>query len=127
LLNIRNILDGGNAPRDQYCKLYTKLVSGFVAPDQQGYSLRMESMDPLTSGVAPTPNDPTANSPYPNARVVVEHYPASQTQKETWVVYPELPTSGGSQSPSPENGVLLGNSVNYGQFTMPFYFTIEAQ
>jgi hypothetical protein len=124
LLNIRNVLSGGTAPRNQYYVLYTKLVSGIIAPDQQQYSLRMEN--PATADVAPGPNDPTANAPYLNARVVVEHYPATGTQKETWLVYPELPTSTGSQSPSPENAMLLGNNINYGEFSLPFFLTIVA-
>jgi hypothetical protein len=125
VLNIRNILNNGNVDRSSYYKLYTKLVSGFVAPDLQGYSLRMEN--PSTSDVATGPSDLTANSPYLNARVVVEHYPAASTQKEYWLVYPELPTP--TQIPSAEVAVLFGKgaTVNYGQFTMPFYFIIEAQ
>jgi hypothetical protein len=85
--------------------------------------------NPETAAGAPGPNFPTANDPYLNARVVVEHYPASGGQKEKWIVYPELPTSAGSQSPSPENGGLFtdGSTVNLGQFSMPFYFTIEVK
>jgi hypothetical protein len=131
VLNIRNILNPSDPnARYGYYRLYTRLFSGLGAPDLQKYYLRMEN--PLTSDVAPTPNDPTANSPYPNARVTVEHYAAYGSQKEYWLVYPETPTSGGSQSPSPspspENSVLLGlDGTNYGQFSMPFFFKIEAQ
>jgi hypothetical protein len=129
VLNIRNILNGSDpaAPRLTYYKIYTELVSGFVAPDLQRYSLRMETPSP--SDVASGPHDATANLPFVNARVIVEHYPASGSQKEYWLVYPETPASTDSQSPSPENSVLFGNNatVNYGQFSMPFYFTIQAQ
>jgi hypothetical protein len=126
VVNIRNILNNGTEDRTKYYILYTKLTSGFVAPDKQSYAVRMEN--PATAGVALGPNDPTANSPYLNARVVVEHYPATSSQKETWLVYPEPPSAAGSQSPSPENAVLFekGEAVNYGQFSMPFYFIIEA-
>jgi hypothetical protein len=127
LLNIRNILDGGAAGlRNGYYILYTRMTSAFVAPDSNDYHLRMEN--PATANVAPTPNDPSANSPSSNARVIVEHYPAgyvTPTDQEYWLVYPELPTSTGSMSTSPENAVLLSSSgVNYGQFSMPFLITI---
>jgi hypothetical protein len=124
LLNIGNILDSGTVDRNQYYILYRRLHSGFVAPDKNFYHLTMQN--PATTGVTP---DATANSPYLNSRVIVEHYPATSTQKEKWIVYPELPSSSGSQSPSPENGVLFSNdkTVNYGQFSMPFLFTIEVK
>ena len=130
LLNIRNILDGGAAGlRNGYYVLYTRMTSAFVAPDSNDYHLRMENL--ATANVAPTPNDPSANSPYSNARVIVEHYPAgyvNPTDQEYWLVYPELPTSTGTLSTSPENAVLLSSSgVNYGQFTMPFLITITVK
>ena len=131
LLNIRNILDSGTANRNSYYLIYTNLESGFVAPDKNGYSLAMEN--PATANVVTTPND-SANTPYLNTRVAVEHYAAGNgvstcASKECWLVYPELPTSTGSQSPSPENGTLFsgGKAVNFGEFSMPFFFTIQAK
>jgi hypothetical protein len=123
-VNIRNILDSGAAPRNQYYLLYTRLTTAVHAPDGKDYHLRMEN--PNTTHVFP--NDATANSPFVNARVIVEHFPASGSQKEYWLVYPELPTSTNSLSPSPENGVLLSgdSTVNFGQYSMPFLFTIVA-
>ena len=124
IINIRNILNSGTSPRDQYYLIYTRMTSRFIAPDNVLYHLRMEN--PLTSSVAPTPNNPTANTPAMNARVIVEHYPAAPGVKEYFLIYPELPISTGSQSPSPENAVLLSDdaTVNFGQFTLPFYFKI---
>jgi hypothetical protein len=127
IINIRNILNGGTGPRDQYYVLYTRMTNAFIAPDNTDYHLRMEN--PATSAVAPTPNQPTANTPALNARVIVEHYPASTGVKEYFLVYPEQPTSTGSQSPSPENAVLFSEdaTVNFGQFSMPFYFKITVR
>jgi hypothetical protein len=124
-LNIRNILDSGAAPRSQYYVLYTRLTTALQAPDGNNYHLRMEN--PNTPNI--WPNDPTANSPYLNARVIAEHYPATVSQKEYWLVYPEQPTSTNSLSPSPENGVLLSSdsTVNFGQYSMPFFIKISAK
>jgi hypothetical protein len=132
VLNVRNILDFGIAPRNQYYKLYTRLDSAFVAPDKNSYHLPMHN--PTTSDVASNSNDAFVNSPFENARVVVQHYPAGQGPqecgtKECWVVEPETPLANGSLSPSPENATLLTNdkSVNYGQFSVPFHFTIAVK
>ena len=80
----------------------------------------------VTSNVASDPDDVFVNAPSPNSRVVVQHYPAQGTIKEYWLVYPEAQTP---DSPSPQNGTLLSNnkSINYGQFTMPFYFRIDVK
>jgi len=132
LLNIRNILDFGSAPRTQYYKLYTRLGSGFVAPDKNNYHLLMHNA--ATSNVASNTNDGFVNAPYQNARVVVEHYPAGQGPqecgaKECWIVEPETPLANGSLSPSAENASLLSKdqSVNYGQFGIPFHLTIAVK
>jgi hypothetical protein len=108
LLNIGNILASGTAPRNQYYLLYTRLQSAFIAPDGNRYHLDMSS--------------PTDS----NARVVVEHYPASVTANESWLVYPETLNA---SSPSPQNGSLLSDdrSLDYGQFSMPFYINISVK
>ena len=128
LLNIRNILDSGDAPRNQYYVLYTRLSSALVGPDGISYHLFMHN--PATCpGVACNPDDGSTNSPALNARVVVEHFPANGSSHEYWLVYPETPTLPGSMSPSPENGALMSNdrTINYGQFSMPFLFRIEVK
>ncbi len=126
VVNIRNILDFGTVDRSQPYTLYTRLASGFQAPDGNNYHLRMAN--PNTSGVAPTPNDATANTPYVDAQVVVQHFPATATQKEYWLVYPETQTQGNPSSAA-QVGVLLSwdATVNYGQFSMPFYFIISVK
>jgi len=108
LLNIGNILASGGAPRNQAYRLYTTLESAFIAPDGARYHLDMKS--------------PTDG----NARVVVDHYPASGNVKESWLVYPE-PV--GVDSPSPQNGTLFSDdrSIDYGQFSMPFYINISVK
>src|SRR5262249_6954624 len=108
LLNIGNILASGTAPRDQYYRLYTTLESAFIAPDGIRHHLDMNS--PIDS----------------NARVVVDHYPASSNVKESWLVYPE---QAGTGSPSPQNGSLFSDnrSIDYGQFSMPFYISISVK
>jgi hypothetical protein len=108
LLNIGNILASGTAPRDQAYRLYTTLESAFIAPDGARYHVDMKS--------------PTDG----NARVVVDHYPASGNVKESWVVYPE---PAGVDSPSPQNGTLFSDdrSIDYGQFSVPFYINIAVK
>jgi hypothetical protein len=108
LLNIGNILASGSAQRNQTYTLYTTLESAFIAPDGVRYHLDMKS--------------PTDG----NARVVVNHYPASGNVKESWLVYPE---PANVDSPSPQNGSLFSNdrSVDYGQFSMPFYINITVK
>lgn len=108
ILNVANVLASGTAPRDQYYRLYTTLKSAFIAPDGKEYHLDMSS-----------PIDV-------NARVVVNHYPASGTVKESWVAYPETV---GASSPSPQNGSLLSDdrTMDYGQFSMPFYLNISVK
>jgi hypothetical protein len=108
LLNIGNVLGSGAAPRDQYYRLYTTLQSAFIAPDSNRYHLDMSN-----------PTDA-------NARVVVEHYPATGSVKESWVVYPETVSA---SSPSPQSGSLLSDdrSVDWGQFSVPFYLHISVK
>src|SRR5262245_25536649 len=129
LLNVRNILDSGAPPRNAYYKLYTRLDSALVAPDKKSYHLPLHNPDTCTDAVACDSNDGLTNSPFVNARVVVEHFPASESVQEYWLVYPESPSDAGSMSPSPQNGALLSNdrTINYGQFSLPFYFVISVK
>jgi hypothetical protein len=122
LLNIRDILNAGLAPRDQYYRLYTRLLSAFVAPDGKRYHLDM--LNPIAD--ITTPDVATSNAPYWNARVVVDHYPAANGLNEYWLVYPEALDAA---SPSPQNGTLLSDdrTVNFGEFSMPFYLNITAK
>ena len=124
VVNIRNILDSGTAPRDQYYIIHTRLDTGFVAPDSQTYHLPMHN--PATADVARDANDSFINFPDVNARVVVEHFPATAQTKEQWHVYAEQP---GVDSPSPENATLVSGdrSVSYGQVSVPFNLTITVK
>jgi hypothetical protein len=65
--------------------------------------------NPATSDVASNSNDALVDSPCQNARVLVEHFPATPTAKEYGVVYPERPLA------------------NQGQFSVPFSFTIAVR
>ena len=84
------------------------------------------------------PNFPTANDPYLEAPVIVQHCKAGSTAvtgpcvgvtKETWFVYPD--PSEINDVPNAINvGELINKSnlsspVNAGQFSMPFYFVIS--
>jgi len=127
VLNVRNVLDGGTAPRNQYYVLYTRAGASFVAPDNTSYRLWMHSPNAGTR----EDTDDFVNSPDKNARVVVEHFPANYQNwgdKEYWIAYPEAPNA---DSPSPQNGTLLSADYpltnNYGQFSMPFYFRIDVK
>ena len=129
ILNIRNILDSGAGPRNQYYLLHTRLDSALVAPDKASYHLQMHNRSTCPN-VACDSNDDLTNFPNSNARVIVEHYPSSDSIdecsfKECWLVYPETSTPPGSMSPS-QNAVLMSNdrTINFGQFSMPFSFTI---
>jgi len=127
VLNVGNVLAGGTAPRNQYYVLFTRGGASFVAPDNINYRLWMRNPHAGTTDEA----DAFVNSPYDNARVVVEHYPANymgQASKEYWLAYPETLNE---HSPSPQNGTLLTMEYppanNYGQFSMPFYFRIDVK
>jgi hypothetical protein len=78
---------------------------------------------------------PDANSPYPNARVIVYHCPASpntatcpDVSNETWFVYPEqVSTTAGDPAPvgTLHTSVKGVPGVNAGEFRMPFSFKIS--
>jgi hypothetical protein len=110
LLNIGNILASGTAPRDQYYRLYTHLQSAFIAPEPDGIRYHLDMSSPTDT----------------NARVVVDHYPAAGSTKESWVVYPETVSAA---SPSPQSSSLLSDdrSVDWGQFSVPFYLNISVK
>ncbi len=82
--------------------------------------------NPYEQAVTAAPADPTANSPFTNVPVIVQHIPtsAAPSGKETWVAYPDPSTV------PAQVGVLIQDlgsnkgSVNAGQYTMPFKFTI---
>jgi hypothetical protein len=102
LLNIQNVLASGTVPRNQPYRIYTTMLSAFIAPDGKRYHLDMQN-----------PTDA-------NARVVVDHYPASGSVKESWVVYPE--TAGANASLFSDD-----RAVDYAQFSAPFYINISVK
>jgi|SRR6516164_1726949 len=108
VLNIGNILGSGD--RNSIYMLNTRLESGFVAPDGNWYHLDM---------------DPSLG--FGDTSVFVTHYPATSTTKESWVAYPET-TFNVSNQPEWVGSLRSGDrSINYGQFSMPFYVTISVK
>ena len=129
-LNIRNVLY--TPPGFDSSQSYTfttrmgSQVNKFATKSGTNvFSLMMEN--PYDQAVTAAPADSTANSPYTDVLVVVQHTPAAAAPsgKETWVAYPD-PASTPAQV-----GTLMDNlgsnkgRVNAGQYTMPFTFTIS--
>jgi len=86
------------------------------------FHLRMEN--PIVDAVAAPPADPTANCPYTDAKIIVTHYPATSSSPETWVAYPD-PSSTPAQVGTLLQDQTHGGTLNEGQYTMPFQFTIS--
>jgi hypothetical protein len=108
----------------------TWMRSNVPVSGSPGFAMLNPSHDTSVSGT----DDAIANSPYPNALVIVHHCPAETNtttcpniSTETWFVYPEeVSTVDGDPAPV---GVLFttvkNQKENSGEFRMPFSFTIS--
>jgi hypothetical protein len=117
---------------DSYLK--TTLKTTVSATIGNGYFFFMEN----PNAPAPVnPPDSIVNSPCSTSLVHVQHIPATDLTKETWIVWPDSDplNSCGSVTGSPvQVGTIEGpnstrkggqSTVNAGQFVVPFYITIR--
>lgn len=122
-LNIRNVLYTPPGFNSTQSYTFTTRMGSQInskATKTTAFHLRMEN--PTDQAVIAAPPDPTANSPYTDALVIVQHSPATATSPETWVAYPD-PTSWPPQVGTLIEDLLRG-TVNAGEYSMPFKFTI---
>jgi len=125
-LNIRNVLytPPGLGPTDSYT-FTTRMASQLNDKGTNSVKFHLRMENPYDQAVTAAPADPSANTPFLDALVTVQHLPATTTTSETWVVFPD-PSSTPSQV-----GALLQDvkppqsTINVGQYTMPFKFTIS--
>lgn len=128
--NVRNLLYvPAGTDRNQEYSFTTRYQGGLIM------------VNPSPAAPSSAPNLlPIANTPYPDSLVEVHHCPANTNTStcpnitnETWTVYPDpTATASGTSNtglPITQVGTLLqtvkGSSVNAGQFSMPFVFTIS--
>lgn len=136
-VNVRNVMYQHNAAVEY--TFTTRLGSNF----SQFGPFRMVNL--ASQAVAPGGGgDNVANSPYADALVYVHHCPKSTAASggcqalahETWYVYPDPAVYGTSSStglPVSQVGTLIltegsgknSQTVNGGEFSMPFYFAIS--
>lgn len=111
---------------------YYTFTTGIGVPgvDSPVYYYRLENPSRQAGGST----DPGTNSPCATALVNVAHYPAaylSPTSPETWYVWPDsTPTTCASGQTAAQVGTLFlytSSFQNVGQFTTPFFITIQRQ
>jgi len=124
-LNVRNLLytpPGFNST--QAFTFTTRTVSQLnnVGTKNSLFHLRLEN--PMVEAVTAPPADSSANYPYTDAAVIVNHIPATGSSPETWVAYPD-PSSTPLQVGTLLQDQRTGGTLNAGQYTMPFKFTIS--
>lgn len=110
---------------------FTTYMKVTMAAPNSGYYFDMENSDAMAPFNPPSPN---INAPCFTALVRVQHIPATAdgSTKETWIVWPDSsPASCTGGVTGSQVGTLLAsghpNPVSAGQFTVPFYITIQRQ
>jgi hypothetical protein len=125
-LNIRNILyTPPGFDSTQNYTFTTRMASQLNNKGTNSVKFHLRMENPYDQAVTAAPADPSANTPFYDVLVTVQHLPATSSTPETWVAYPD-PSSTPAQV-----GTLLQDikppqgTINVGEYSMPFKFTIS--
>ena len=124
---IVNLLYNYNATATYSFTTYLNLAN-FHFPTTT-YAFYIENPNAIAQNSAPNPN---VNSPCDTSLVNVTHVPATSNSKETWIVWPDdtpvfCTSAVAGQHAQVGTLTTIGhpNWVSAGQFTVPFYVTIQ--